>query len=76
MAAYALWSMIMSEVKPIQEIRKIGYQALVQALGPVGAARHMPSCEGGTGDYTRERKELLSNAFHKVVSEIIQSRQK
>ena len=66
----------MSEVKPIQEVRKIGYKALVQALGPVDAARYMRSCEGGTGDYTKERKELLSNDFHKVVSEIIQSRQK
>ena len=66
----------MSEVKPIQEIRKIVYQALVQALGPVDAARYMRSCEGGTGDYTKERKDLLSNDFHKVVSEIIQSRQK
>lgn len=66
----------MSEVKPIQEVRKIGYQALVQALGPVDAARYMRSCEGGTGDYPKERKKLLSNDFHKVVSEIIQSQQK
>ncbi len=66
--------MIMSEVKPIQEIRKIGYQALVQALGPVDAARYMRSCEGGFGNYTEERKNVLSNDFHKVVSEIIQSR--
>lgn len=66
----------MSEVKPIQEIRKIGYQALVQALGPVDAARYMRSCEGGFGDYTKERKNLLSNNFHEVVSEIIQARQK
>ena len=66
----------MSEVKPIQEIRKIGYQALVQVLGPVDAARYMRSCECGFGDYTKERKDLLSNDFHGVVSEIIQSRQK
>lgn len=68
--------MIMSEVKPIQEIRKIGYQALVQALGPIDAARYMRSCEGGFGDYTKERKNLLNNDFDTVVSEIIQARQK
>jgi hypothetical protein len=67
--------MIMSEVKPIQEIRKIGYQALVQALGPIDAARYMRSCEVGYGDYTKERKTLLSNDFDKVVSEIIKARQ-
>ena len=65
----------MSEVKPIQEIRKIGYQALVQALGPIDAARYMRSCEGGFGDYTNERKKILSNDFDSVVSEIIQARQ-
>jgi len=53
----------MSEVKPIQGIRKIGYQALVQALGPIDAARYMRSCEGGFND------------FDNVVSEIIQVRQ-
>jgi hypothetical protein len=66
----------MAALRPISEIHRIGYQALVQALGPVYAARYMRSCEGGFGDYTKERKELLSNDFHKVVSDIIQSRQK
>jgi hypothetical protein len=66
----------MSEVKPIQEIRRVGYQALVQALGPIDASRYMRSCEGGSGDYTKERKNLLSNDFHDVVSKIIQARQK
>lgn len=50
-------SMIMSELKPIQEIRKIKYQALVQALGPIDVSRYMQSCEGGFGDYTKERKD-------------------
>ncbi len=66
----------MSKVKSIQEIHKIGYLALVQALGPINAARYMRSCENGFGDYTKERKNLLSNDFERVVSDIIQARQK
>lgn len=56
----------MSEVKSIQKISKIGYQALVQAFGPIDAARYMRSCEVGYGDYTKERKTLLSNDFEKL----------
>lgn len=66
----------MAALRSISEIHRIGYQALVQTLGPVDAARYMGSCEGGTGDYTKERKEMLSNDFHNVVSEILQLRQK
>jgi hypothetical protein len=66
----------MNEIKPIQEIRKVGYQPLVQVLGPVDAVRYMRSCEVRLGDYIKERKDLLSNDFYNVVSEITQSRQK
>ena len=44
--------MIKSEVKPIQEIRKIGCQALIQAIGPIDTARYMRSCGCGFSDYT------------------------
>ena len=44
--------MIMSEVKTIQKIRKIEYQALVQAIGPIDTARYMRSCGCGFSDYT------------------------
>lgn len=65
----------MAGIKSIEEIRRIGYQALVQALGPVDAVRYIRSNETGSGNYTEERKELLSNDLPKVVSDILRARQ-
>lgn len=40
------------------EIRRIGTEALVKALGPVGMARYLEEYDnGGTGDYTKEKYE-------------------
>lgn len=40
------------------DIRRIGTEALVKALGPVGMARYLEEYDnGGTGDYTVERYE-------------------
>jgi len=37
------------------EIRKIGLQALKEALGPVGMVRFIQQYESGYGDYTEEK---------------------
>jgi len=37
------------------EIRKIGLQALKEALGPVGMVRFFQQYENGFGDYTTEK---------------------
>jgi hypothetical protein len=37
------------------EIRKIGLQALKEALGPVGMVRFIQQYENGYGDYTKEK---------------------
>lgn len=39
------------------EIRRIGIDALREALGPVGMAKFMQQFEPGTGDYTKEKYE-------------------
>ncbi len=39
------------------EVRAIGFQALRDALGPVGAVRFMQQYEVGYGDYTKEKEE-------------------
>jgi hypothetical protein len=41
------------------ELRRRGFEALVQALGWVNAVRFLRQYERGTGDYTRERDEFL-----------------
>lgn len=38
------------------EVRRIGMNALRQALGPVGTIRFLQQFEAGRGDYTREHE--------------------
>ena len=42
-------------VNNLMEIRKIGLQALKDALGSVGMVRFMQLHENGYGDYTKEK---------------------
>jgi hypothetical protein len=36
-------------------IRRIGFEALKNALGPVGVTRFIQQFENGSGDYTKEK---------------------
>jgi hypothetical protein len=42
-------------VNNFMEIRKIGLQALKEALGPVGMVRFIQQYGNGYGDYTKEK---------------------
>ena len=39
------------------DIRKTGYQALINALGVVGMLRFLRQLDIGSGDYTQERQQ-------------------
>jgi len=42
----------------ISEVRRLGTEALVKALGPIGMARNLEEYDnGGQGDYTKEKYE-------------------
>lgn len=57
------------------EIRRLGIEALTKALGPAGMARFMQQFEMGSGDYTRDRDEILGNpSIEDIVAEIKQMR--
>ena len=43
------------------ELRRVGLDALVKALGPIGMARFLQQFDPGHGDYTAERQALLGN---------------
>ncbi|WP_292825582.1 hypothetical protein [Nostoc sp. JL33] len=43
------------------EIRQLGIEALTKALGPAGMARFMQQFEIGSGDYTRDRDQILGD---------------
>jgi len=41
------------------QIRQVGLEALVKALGPVGMTRFLQQFETGYGDYTKDRDKWL-----------------
>jgi hypothetical protein len=45
-----------------EELRRVGIDALVKALGPVGMARFLQQFEPGHGDYTAQRYAILGNS--------------
>ena len=45
----------------IDEIRKIGFDALNEKLGVDGTLRFMHMFNSGYGDYTKDRKRLLKS---------------
>ena len=59
-----------TDVKSINEIRKLGIDALSEALGPVDMARFLQSFDLGSGDYTKERARWLDQSLEEIVSEI------
>ena len=46
---------------PLEEIRRLGLEALTRQLGPVGMVRFLQQFEMGQGDYTAERHQWLRN---------------
>jgi hypothetical protein len=59
-----------TDVKSINEIRKLGIDALAEALGPVDMARFLQSFDLGSGDYTKEREKWLDQSLEEIVEEI------
>ncbi|MBE9208351.1 hypothetical protein IQ244_17810 [Nostoc sp. LEGE 06077] len=59
------------------EIKRLGIEALTKALGPVEMARFMQQFEKGSGDYTRDRDEILGNqTIDEIFKRIEERRQK
>jgi hypothetical protein len=48
-----------ADFRSTEEIRKIGIEALAEALGPMDAVRFLQSFDLGRGDYTKERSHVL-----------------
>jgi hypothetical protein len=55
------------------EIRKVGLQALKDALGPVGMVKFIQQYENGYGDYTKEKYEQPIMAI-KEIDNLIKNR--
>ena len=65
-----------TETLTLYEIRTIGFEALLRELGPAGAIRFIQQYESGRGDYTRNRKKLLSKkSVREIGRQIMKQRQ-
>ncbi len=59
-----------------EQIGEMGIEALTEELGSAGMARFMQQFELVSGDYTRDRDEILGNpTIEEIVAEIKQMRQ-
>lgn len=51
------------------EIRRLGTEALVKALRPVGMARYLEEYDnGGNGDYTKEKYEQPDYSVEEILA--------
>jgi len=57
----------------LEQVRVVGYSALLRDLGPVNMVRFLQQFETGHGDYTLERHQWLDQY---TVEEIVQEIQK
>lgn len=56
-------------LKKDSDIRRIGTEALVKALGPIGMARYLEEYDnGGTGDYTVEKYEQQELSIEEILN--------
>lgn len=63
-----MMSQTMNIVKS-SEIRRLGTEALVKALGPVGMARYLEEYDnGGNGDYTKEKYEQPDYSVEEILA--------
>lgn len=56
-----------TDVRSTEEIRRIGIEALAEALGPLDAVRFLQSFDIGRGDYTKERSHVLDLTLDEIV---------
>jgi hypothetical protein len=50
-----------NEPLSLPELRREGFRALLDRLGPADALRFLQEYDAGHGDYTREREALLKD---------------
>jgi len=60
----------------IAELRRVGIEALVKALGPVGMARFLQQFDPGQGDYTAERNRILGTPTVDQIMDELEHRRK
>ena len=61
----------MKFIKTLNEIKREGWDALVEKLGIAGATMFVMEHEKGYGDYTKERKKIFAEKSLDVITKEI-----
>ncbi len=62
------------KIVKISEVRRMGTEALVKALGPIGMARYLEEYDsGGQGDYTKEKYEQPDYSIEDILAMVNQN---
>ena len=61
-----------SAITSHNELRERGFRALSEALGWPNAVRFLREYDVGSGDYTRERQDLLPDSSLEALTEMIE----
>lgn len=64
-----------SKTMSLPEIRREGFQALLDRLGPAGMIRFIQEYDSGRGDYTRDRHQWLDSLSDEEIIKSVQDRQ-
>ena len=57
------------KIVKVSEIRRLGTEALVKALGPIGMAKYLEEYDnGGTGNYTKEKYEQEDYSIEEILA--------
>jgi hypothetical protein len=61
----------------LNEIRTLGFEALLRELGPAGTIRFIQQYETGHGNYTRDRRKWLpKKSVREIGKQIMKERRK
>jgi len=63
-----------TEMCSLEEVRIKGFEALVDALGPVDAIRFIQQYDHGSGDYTRDRHKIIGEKSARQIFEEMQAK--
>jgi hypothetical protein len=62
--------------KSLNEIRKEGVAALAKELGPIGMIRFLQQFDTGTGNYTKDRHQWLTEQDVTRLAEAVQGQRR
>lgn len=59
------------KIVKMSEVRRLGTEALIKTLGPIGMARYLEEYDnGGQGDYTKEKYEQPDYSVEDILAMI------